>query len=262
MGFRQECSSGNLVGAFFLSATFDRHVTPDVVIKTDVDAVAVADAKAASSPPPSHGLIAPQPRPRFTIPLTSLYKSMRNNLQLDDCWWDKKRESIELTQEFDEQRGRLLLQFGSLAEHEKTPSESGYDEDIDITLHTLRGISSGGTGGRLMRKTRNRRKTKGEVTPIVNNSTLPLSSPSPEEVAEEQRMQQEYLVGKGVVWQTIPLTGYDAKMVQDATVLAEEEKKQQQQEKEQHSASNGTNGTTPSNAAPVTMLTVKRRKKK
>lgn len=94
MGFRQECSSGNLVGAFFVGVT----------------ASANADDESIA------GVVEPQTRPTHTIPVRELQKTVRNCLQLDDCWWNKDRESIELTQEFDEERGRLLAHLGRLEE--------------------------------------------------------------------------------------------------------------------------------------------------
>ncbi|CAO1637044.1 unnamed protein product [Sympodiomycopsis kandeliae] len=265
MGFRQECSSGNLVGAFFLSATFDRNS-----ILLDEDQSKTEDVVPARpySPTLSTRLIpGSSSRPRFTIPKLSLYKSMRNNLQLDDCYWNHKRESIELTQEFDEQRGRMLLQFGSLEEFEKNPTESGYDEDITITLHNVRGLSfpaqhSCSGGRRLLRKTRAKQREKQQndsnTVPNQSSSSPPhlqrLSPLTTEEIQEEERMQREYLVGKGVVWQTIPVQGYDFNLIQDAkNAIAKED---EIANKKTPSTQASTNG-----GAPITMLAVKRKKK-
>lgn len=99
MGFRQECSSGNLVGAFFIGVTAAT-VQPTLERQDTVG---------------SEGdWIPPQVRPTHTIPVREMQKMVRNCLQLDDCWWNKHRESIELTQEFDEERGRLLAHVGRL----------------------------------------------------------------------------------------------------------------------------------------------------
>ena len=59
-------------------------------------------------------LPAAETRPTHTIPLRELQKAMRNGLQLDDCYWQRDREAIELTQSFDEERGRLLCHLGRL----------------------------------------------------------------------------------------------------------------------------------------------------
>ncbi|CAO1630857.1 unnamed protein product [Jaminaea pallidilutea] len=158
MGFRQECSSGNLVGAFFLGVT-----------DLEIDAAA----------PP----LEPQSRPRFTIPVRELQKCMRNNLQLDDCWWNKDREAIELTQEFDEERGRLLNHVGKISDEDKVEGEGSWR------------------------------------------------------------------VGEGIVWKSVPMVGFSLAEVQRAEEAALKEQQNQ-----------GA-GAQDKAAQPVTVLSVKRKKK-
>lgn len=111
----------------------------------------------------------------------------------------------------------------------------------------------------MLRKTRNKRSKNSGAVNDNTSGDAPAARPamSAEEAAEEERMQQEYVIGKGVVWQTIPLRGYDEKMVQDAKVLADAER---EKEAPAGVAMNVANG---GGAAPtVTTLTVKRRKKR
>ncbi|CAO1625717.1 unnamed protein product [Parajaminaea phylloscopi] len=159
MGFRQECSSGSLVGAFFVGVT--------------------------STHPPNTVVIEPQLRPTHTIPVRELQKTVRNCLQLDDCWWNKDRESIELTQEFDEERGRLLAHLGRL------------NTEVDQVFQGEEGWKN----------------------------------------------------GRGTVWDSAPMQGYDAQMVQKAVDAAEEEA----------TAERAKEAQAPTQR--VTMLNVKRKRK-
>ncbi|PWN26893.1 hypothetical protein BDZ90DRAFT_232988 [Jaminaea rosea] len=107
MAFRQECSSGNLVGSFFLGVTLPSASRRDA--KEDEEMIPAS-----------------LERPTHTIPLRELSKAMRTNLQLDDCYWQRDRDAVELTQYFDEERGKLLCHSGRLEESEKIEGEEGW----------------------------------------------------------------------------------------------------------------------------------------
>ncbi|PWN22020.1 hypothetical protein BCV69DRAFT_281931 [Microstroma glucosiphilum] len=223
MGFRQECSSGSLVGCFFLGFTRP----------------AVTNSSSSSAAPPlgeSH-LVPPQPRPRFTIPMRELQRTMRNELQLDDCNWHLPRDSIELTQYFDEERGRLLAHAGRLHPEEK-------DEE---RLRLLRGAR------------RTRATVKGELVVEGGEKMKKVSKKH----GKRNNADEDWIwrVGEGIVWNSVPLLGFSEGQVEEAKRKVGESK---------NAGGGGGDGAmgvgvgvgeSGESKPVVTMLSVKRKKK-
>lgn len=232
MGYRQECSSGSLVGCFFLGLT--KPTSSTTITST-------AAGSATSPPPPSDTPlpipIPPQPRPRFTIPMRELQRTMRNELQLDDCNWHLPRDSIELTQYFDEERGRLLAHAGRLHPAEK-------DEEH---LRLLRGAR------------RTRATAKGELVVEGGEKVKKVSKKH----GKRNNADEDWIwrVGEGIVWTSVPLLGFSEAHVEEAKRKAGEAKLALNGSGAAGSgAGAGAEEMTPKKPA-VTMLSVKRKKK-
>jgi hypothetical protein len=161
---------------------------------------------------------------------------MRNELQLDDCNWHLPRDSIELTQYFDEERGRLLAHAGRLHPFEK-------DEE---RLRLLRGAR------------RTRATLKGELVEEGGEKVKKVSKKH----GKRNNADEDWIwrVGEGIVWSSVPLLGHPEGQVEEAKRKAGEAKAALAVIGNGVAGAGAGEGTTPGKPA-VTMLSVKRKKK-
>lgn len=205
MGFRQECCSGNVVGAFVvgftsldgtrdapISATANGGSSTSTSLSSDQTSTATDSTSTVKKNQP------PKSRP-FSLPLPTLPDLVLKHLMKDACDWSDLKSSIQLTKSWDRGFRKAVLSRGGVSTALVQPTFT-LGEGVSNQTFTSFSIPIATSTS----STSNSDQSSGS-TSASNSGSTPSTSTSPStSISEDPRLAT---IGSGILWTDLTFRG-------------------------------------------------------